>query len=361
MLANIFDQWSQSSKKVLFLYNLTNGQFDYLSPSIQSLWEIERELVLHNPGQLIMAIDSDDREVVTFRYEKVQQGTACEIEFSLRLAENQHKQVKVAAHPIVNDNKVVTHIMGQAEDVTQQALYREYLLEFSRKKNNTLQIVAHDLQGPLAIMKSVANLLDADHAENNYEELSSYTQIINKAYEECIQLIHEVLLDEHVQSVSTPVRRNRFDAVNKVRQTAATFVKSRVVQVPIHVKCPEEKIMVELDEVKFTQILNNLITNSIKFTPSEGEITITLESQGSSLLLTHADTGIGIPKDLQPYLFDKYNTKARRLGLNGEKPNGIGLSIIKDLVELQGGRIEVESQEKKGTSFYLTFPLLTSS
>ncbi|QMU28363.1 PAS domain-containing sensor histidine kinase [Adhaeribacter radiodurans] len=359
MLATIFDQWSQSSKKVLFLFNMATGHFDYLSPSLTTLWGIKREQVLHDPKQLITAIDQDDQEAVTLRYEKVRQGISIEIEFNISLPENQQKQVKVEAQPILDDNHVITHLMGQAEDVTLQAQYREYLMEFSRKKNNTLHIVAHDLQGPLAIMKSVASLLDADHAEHRYEELTNYTQIINKAYHDCTQLIHEVLLDEHIHSVSTPVRRNRFDVVNKVRQTASTFIKSQVVKIPIHIESPEEKIMVELDEVKFTQIINNLITNSIKYTPPKGEITISLVSEGANLLLTHADTGIGIPVELQPYLFDKYNSKARRLGLNGEKSNGIGLSIIKDLVELQGGKIEVKSEENQGTTFYLTFPLLT--
>ena len=98
---------------------------------------------------------------------------------------------------------------------------------------------------------------------------------------------------------------------------------------------------------------------SIKFTPPKGKITITLKQSGALLLITHADTGIGIPSDLQPYLFERQGNKATRCGLKGEKPNGIGLSIVKDLVEVQGGKLKVESQENQGTTFYLTFPLLT--
>lgn len=357
MLPAFLDQWSKSSKKVLFLYNIPNGKFDYLSQAFEFIWETNREQVLQTPEQLVKLIEDSDREAAALRLKKLRNGQACEIELGLRFPGNRSKQVKVDAHPITDVAGTITHIMGQVEDVTEQVQYRDYLLEFTRKKNNVLQIVAHDLQGPLAIMNSAAALLEMDHAENRYEEISTYTGIINTAYTDCTRLIKEVLRDEHIKSAATPVKRERFDAIVKARQTAATFVRSKVVKAAIQIQSPEEAIIVELDEVKFTQILNNLITNSIKFTPPTGTITITLEQQGSTLLLTHTDTGIGIPQDLQPYLFEK-NNKATRRGLNGEEPNGIGLSIIKDLVEIQGGRIQVKSEENKGTSFYLTFPLI---
>ena len=352
-----FDQYSQSSKKVFFLYNLQTGQFDYLSPSIELIWEMNREQIVQAPELLLTQIMEQDRAAVDLRLEKMAQSLGGEIEFSLEFPDNRSKQVKVNAHPILDAADVMIQVMGQAEDVSEQVQYRKYLLEFARKKDNVLLIVAHDLQGPLSHMKGAANLLKIDHAESHYEDLATYTDIINQAYTDCTKLIKEVLLDEHAKSVSTPVKRTRFEAIEKARQTAATFIRSKVVKASIHIYSPEEKIMVELDEMKFTQILNNLLTNSIKFTPPVGNITITLSTQGNNLLLTHADTGIGIPRELQPYLFEKHNNKAARPGLNGEDSNGIGLSIIKDLVEIQGGKIQLESEENKGTTFYITFPL----
>ncbi|QNF35646.1 HAMP domain-containing histidine kinase [Adhaeribacter swui] len=358
MIPAIFDQWSQSSKKVLYIFNLQSKQFDYLSTAFEFIWEINRDLILKNPGQLFALVEEDDREAVGLRFEKACQGNACEIEFGLEFPDKRLKQVKVDAQPIADGSGTLTHLMGYAEDVTQQAQYREHLLEFGRKKNNVLQVVAHDLQGPLAIMKGVTSLLSMDHAEGRYEEIANYTELIDRAYEDCLKLIKEVLQDEHIKSAGTPVKRKRFDAVEKTRQTVEYYIKSQVVKVPILVESPEDKIIVELDEMKFTQILNNLITNSIKFTPANGKISLVLNTHGSDFILTHTDTGIGIPEEIQPYLFDKYSNKARRNGLNGEEPNGIGLSIIKDLVEVQGGRIALKSQENKGTTFTLTFPLL---
>ena len=356
MIPALFDQISQSSNKVWFCYNLNSGKFDYLSQALSAIWQMEREIVLENPEKLADFIFNDDLDAVALRFDKICKGTPSEIEFSLQLPDKTEKQVRVDAYPLKDEFGTITAVAGFAEDITERVQYLDYLLEFGRKKNNVLQIVAHDLQGPLAIVKSVTALLDMDHAEHNYTELSNYITIIKKAYDDCNKLIKEVLLDEHLQSTSTPVKKQRFDAVEKIRQCVDTYVQSKMIKCHMQVTSPEDKIMVELDEIKFTQVINNLITNSIKFTPSEGEIIITVIQEGASILVKHTDTGIGIPEDLQPHLFERNNKTARR-GLNGEEPNGVGLSIVKELVEIQGGKISFESEENKGTTFYVTLPV----
>lgn len=356
MIPSLFDQISQASNKVLFLYNFNNGTFDYLSQAITLICQVDREVILQEPAKLMAFISPDDEEAVKRRLQNVRSGNTCQIEFTLQLPDNIKKQIKVDAHPVVDESGKVTAVAGIAEDVTEFSQYLDHLLEFGRKKNNVLQVVAHDLQSPLAIIQSVVSLVNMDHAEHNYEELTTYTDILNKAYADCTKLIKEVLLDEHLKSITTPVKKQKFDAVEKIKSSTELFVKSKLIKATLEVIHPQEKVIVELDEMKFTQVINNLITNSIKFTPPEGNVTITISQQGSRLLIKHADTGIGIPEELQQYIFDR-NSKAARRGLNGEEPNGIGLAIIKDLVEIQGGQITFESEENKGTTFYLTYPL----
>lgn len=358
MIPAILDQLSQSSRKVLFLFDLPANKFQLLSQAFETVWEESREAVMDKPQQLLHRIHPDDRDAVLGRLERLLRGEACDLSVSLLLADGSTREVGIDAHPIRNESNAVVAVAGMAEDISREAQYLNYLLEFGQKKDNVLQVVAHDLQGPLAIVKGVVALLNMDHESRNYEELSTYTGIIMRAYDDCLKLITEVLRDEHIRSVSTAVKRERFNVVSKVREVAEGYLKSIVIETKIEVQSTEEKIMALLDDMKLTQILNNLISNSIKFTPPEGKITITVSRQGKQVLITHADTGIGIPRDLQPYLFMKNNNKAMRPGLKGEKPNGIGLSIIRDLVELQGGSIRFESEENQGTTFYLTFPLL---
>ena len=107
-----------------------------------------------------------------------------------------------------------------------------------------------------------------------------------------------------------------------------------------------------IDETKFIQAINNLISNSIKFTPDGGTITLNLSVEENKLRIEVADTGIGIPEKFHEKLFDKFNL-AGRTGLKGENSVGLGMSIIKTIVEWHEGKIWFKSEENKGTSFFI--------
>jgi two-component system sensor histidine kinase VicK len=97
------------------------------------------------------------------------------------------------------------------------------------------------------------------------------------------------------------------------------------------------------------------VSNANKFTRRNGHIRVTVQEKAGNTILSVRDDGIGIPKDLQPQLFERF-TRARRPGLKGEETVGLGLSIVKRIVELHGGKIWVESEENKGSTFFIELP-----
>lgn len=352
----LFHLFGNSSKKVFFLYNLKTQQFDYLNSAVEKIWEVDRDIILKTPELLVSSIHPDDKSAVLRRFEQtVEKGVAHDVEISLELQGGIRKEVKVEAYPLKDEAGSITHVAGEAEDVTKQSQYVDYLREYTRRKNSTLEIVAHDLRGPLAIVKGIASLLQSGHEEEN-EEINNYTGIILNAYDNCLKLIDNLLSDEHLKSPTIYVHITRFDIVEKVQQLLTSYKVAKGVELHFELNCEEEKIMVELDEVKLMQIINNLVSNSVKFTRPGGNISITLKKEGRKLLLNHSDNGIGIPEDLQPYIFNRYNKTARK-GLQGEASIGVGLAIVLDLVEIQGGSISFESKENEGTTFFLSFPL----
>jgi two-component system sensor histidine kinase VicK len=117
----------------------------------------------------------------------------------------------------------------------------------------------------------------------------------------------------------------------------------------------DEQIYAEIDSMKFLQIINNLISNALKFTGNNGIIKVHLEELENTVLITVTDNGIGIPKKLQPFLFTKY-TKAGRTGVDGEESVGLGMWIVKSLTEAHGGRVWFESEEKTGSKLYVEIP-----
>ena len=103
------------------------------------------------------------------------------------------------------------------------------------------------------------------------------------------------------------------------------------------------------------QVIINLISNAQKFTGDDGKIEVVVEADEKEVIIQIQDNGIGIPKDLQPFLFDKF-TRARRQGLKGEPSIGLGMSIIKTIIEWHEGSITFKSTEGKGTTFTIKIP-----
>jgi two-component system sensor histidine kinase VicK len=114
-------------------------------------------------------------------------------------------------------------------------------------------------------------------------------------------------------------------------------------------------IYVRADEFKLLQIVNNFISNALKFTPGANEIAFNVHEAASEIIVSVSDEGIGIPEQLKPFVFDQRSI-AGRVGLRGEESTGLGLFISKKLVEVMQGRIWFESIEGEGSTFYFALP-----
>lgn len=353
---NVLEQIGRVSKKIFFTYNLNTSRFDFLSQAIERVWEVELKIIHQNTRVLLNILHPDDLPLAIKCFRELQHGTANEFVCRLVFPEASSKVVSIDAYPVVDENGQVAAIAGIAEDITVEEEYEAYLIEFTRRKNTALEIVAHDLRGPLAIVKSVSDAMEKDARELNYEEISTFTRFINKACETCINLIADLLSDEHLKSPTISVKKERVDIIHKINEAASSYFFSGGIQNMFEIETEEDKLFIEVDIVKFDQIINNLISNAIKFTAPNGKINIRVKKENEYVMILFSDNGIGIPEELKPFIFDRY-TKASRPGLKGEKSKGIGLSIVRDLVEVQGGHIQFESEENKGTTFYITLPL----
>jgi two-component system sensor histidine kinase VicK len=230
--------------------------------------------------------------------------------------------------------------------------------KFNMKKDATLEIMSHDLAAPLVSIQQFTHHLAAETQLDGNPAVRELLNLIEQTCTEGVTLIRDFVDNEFFESSLVQLQRERTDmvhwltAVVEEYQRASPHTHLHFVYEP-----PTQPLYVSYDVNKFQQVVNNLISNSIKFTPDGGQITVSLVQQGDQALLRIADTGIGIPEALQPVLFDKF-TKARRIGLRGEKTNGLGMSLIKSIVELHQGRIWVESAEGAGTTFFVEIPAL---
>lgn len=111
----------------------------------------------------------------------------------------------------------------------------------------------------------------------------------------------------------------------------------------------------EANPEKLVRVFNNIISNAIKFTPNAGQITISTINLKNKIIIKICDNGIGIPLELQKNIFDKF-TKSKRTGLNGEKANGLGMHIVKQIINSLNGEIRIESDGTSGTSVFVELP-----
>ena len=349
---SLLEKIGKSSQKVFFLYNLEHARFEYLNKAVERIWHGTLEGFLQNPDSLLEMVHPDDLHLLSTNYNQLVQGKTCNFEFRLHFPGSFDKIIHLDAYPISAEQDKVVSVAGIVEDITLREQYLAYLVEFTRKKNTALEIVAHDLRGPLAIVQSIADSLEKDHQQHVYDEISNYTRFIKQACESCVNLISDILSEEHLKSHAVNVNLERLDMVDKIRKVVDTYASSNSISQTFEIQSPS-KAFAMADIVKMDQIMNNLIANSIKFTRPDGKITVTIHDEPTQVLIIYADNGVGIPAADQPYLFDRF-TKAAREGLSGEKSVGIGLSIVKNLVESQGGRIWFESKENEGTTFFIS-------
>ncbi len=356
MNQNFLQQIGDVSSKVFFAYHIESNQFQFLSKAAEQIWNADLQSLTQNPAIIFHSLQSDDLKAVETHYRELQQGKSKQFECRIHPEPDKKKVLSVDAYAVKEPEGTVTVIAGIVEDITKEEEYKEYLLEFGRRKNTALEIVAHDLRGPLSIVRSVSDAMEKGKQGLESEDVLNFTSFINRACETCINLINNLLSDEHLKSQDITVLKERTDVIFKVREAVKSYSFSDNIKNEFRIETEADKLFVEIDIVKFDQIINNLISNAIKFSKPNSPITISVKQERGYVIITCADEGIGIPDELKPFVFDRY-TKASRPGLQGEQSRGIGLSIVRNLVEIQGGHIYFESEENIGTTFYITFPL----
>jgi signal transduction histidine kinase len=219
-------------------------------------------------------------------------------------------------------------------------------------KNEILGIVAHDLRSPVANIQSLVELMELENTTQ--EEIKAYMNHIKTCCSKAEMIIREIIIAAREESndvlKTEKINMNRF--LSDTQKSLQRLVNGNHT---IKLELPNHEVIAMVNKEKLQRVIDNLLNNAVKFTPKNGTISLSLESDSTSLRLCVKDTGIGIPKEQLPFLFDKF-TSTGRVGLNQESSVGLGLHISKQLVEKHGGSIDVESIENQGTTFCITLP-----
>jgi len=267
---------------------------------------------------------------------------------SISLRQNHH-----ARRWLVSEIELAQAVAAQAAIAVQQArLYQktrqqaEQLLELDRQKTEFFQNISHEFRTPLTLTIGPLEAAVAKEQGLSYEQ----SVIALRNSRRLLRLVNQLLDLQRLDAGRMQPSFRPCDLVDFVDQTVASFRpycdRKGIQLITQLTPCPP----VYLDLEKFDKVLYNLLSNAMKFTPGGGSISVSLEPAGDHCLLKVIDTGIGIRPDQIPYLFERFR-QAEGSASRSYEGSGLGLALVKELVELHGGQISVDSTYGEGSTF----------
>ncbi len=229
-------------------------------------------------------------------------------------------------------------------------------IELARRKDELSASIAHDLRSPLAAVKGAIDLLSTGAAGQVSEEQQRYLSIAERAARHILELVNDLLDSSLLDAGLARLEHTTFDLGQALAETSATYAfLAREKGITLALDLPPGHA-VAADRDKVGQIVSNLLANAVKFTDTGGRVELSVAAAGAGAVeVKVSDTGVGIPPGRLATLFDKFERSHSR-GTRGERGTGLGLYICRQLVELHGGHIEVESKLGAGTTFRFTLP-----
>jgi len=356
MQNDIFCQIGNTSRDIYFIFNFETKQFEYLGPAFAPIFRADTNSAKETPSKLIDFVHPEDRKLVLEFFRECSKDIVNrKYEFRIIDREQTTKYLRVSAYPIKNGEKL-SLITGIAEDVSIAKHNNFHIEKINARKNTTLEIVSHDLKEPMAMISLAVSDLLKDRLFEGQDRILTSLTFIKDMCERNILLIRNLINHEFLSSSEIEIRKERTDIVHEIKDVLGFYKKAELnLFRNFQFFCQEDKIYAAIDSMKLMQVINNLISNSIKFTEVNGTISIKIEDKNENVLISVSDDGIGIPKHLQPYIFDRFSI-AMRDGLKGEDSWGLGMAIAKVIVNLHNGKIWMESIENVGTKFFIEVP-----
>jgi signal transduction histidine kinase len=223
--------------------------------------------------------------------------------------------------------------------------------------NDSIHVILHDLREPINNVLTLNELFSEELKLLNINEQLNYQTTVSVCCNKALNLINELLINSQIEDNSQTIKTIPANLNEIVVEQVKLFNIQLINRdVRLHLRLPSKPILTFLDIPKFECCLQNLFTNALKFTPPKGKINISVKRHLDTAKIIVSDTGIGIPENKLCHLFSKFSPASRN-GLNGEPSFGLGLFSTKNLVELHGGTISVESKVGFGTKFTIEIPV----
>ncbi len=247
-------------------------------------------------------------------------------------------------------------IIGNAQLYNSLRETKNELEQLNQIKNEFISMVSHELRTPLTAVKGFVKVVLGGEAGDLNNQQKKFLQIADQSIDRLTVLITDLLDISSIESGQLKLQMGPVDPkeiVSTVITNLAAEAANKKLKLTAHI--PETFPMIQADRQRLIQVFDNLVVNSIKFTPAGGMITVSAMDRGDFVLFSVADTGIGIDKKDQKKVFEKFYQVDSGI-TRASSGTGLGLAIVKSIVEMHGGQIWVESEPNSGANFQFVIP-----
>lgn len=310
--------------------------------------EAAGKLLGKNPNYLInqSLIEHLELEEKVLGMSELQEGGSIILDFSTE----EIYLVRANFSTIYDDYDKVSGFITVLSDVTEEE-------KIERERREFVSNVSHELRTPLTTLRSYLEAL-TDGAWKDEEIAPHFLEVTQNETERMIRMVSSLLELSRMDSKADTLHRRRVDFTSFFHEIIDRFdMNLKDAEIVLNRDIPNETTYVWIDKDKMTQVLDNIISNAVKYSPDGGMINFKLEKSRRQIIVSIEDNGIGIAYDKLDKIFDRFYRadKARTREMGG---TGLGLAITQEIVEAHYGKIWVDSKEGKGTTIYFSLPLM---
>lgn len=338
------------SKEGLILYSLKEKRIAYSNPAAAEMTGLMGNASQKEVFSLLLTLEQSELEHLKKYYFEVLEKSTTQVQVRITRQAEGERYLSCRGY-LISDAGIIAVVI---RNITEAHQHKEYLLKYTMKKNNLLDTLVHHISGALNLMQHLSTEAEKHVGGTNDKSLKTYLTLVQENSKHCLKIIDALTKEEYREATNIVTQKNRLDVVEQVGYIADELKQSYINR-SISFKSTLQSVIISTDEIKLLLIVNNLTSNALKYSRETDPITISIADDEREVTISVSDEGIGIPESSKNMIF-KRQAGLGRTGLQGEQSFGLGLYISKNLTDLIGGRIWFESEEGKGSTFYLSIP-----
>jgi len=358
-----FRQLAENIREVFWIMPPEENEIPYVSPAFEQVWGRSRESLYQNPASWVESIHPDDRERARLLLTRQVQGEPVLREYRIRTQEGLEKWIRDRAFPVRDQSDKVIRVVGIAEEITEQKRYETELIHAreaadvaNQAKSDFLANMSHEIRTPMNGIIGMTELTLDTQLDSTQRE---YLNAVKYSADALMTVIDDILDFSKIEAGKLgldPIEFSLRDCVGRAMKTLSVRAHQKGLELACSVP-PELVDVIVGDPIRLHQVILNLAGNAIKFT-EQGEVVLRVEAErvdagGTTLHFAITDTGVGIPPEKQELIFDPF-TQADTSTTRKYGGTGLGLAITSRLIEMMGGRVWVESEVGRGSTFHFT-------